>query len=713
MDARKAFTQPDFRALFESAPGLYLVLRPDLTIVGASDAYLKATMTERDAILGRGLFDVFPDNPDDPAATGTRNLRTSLRNVLEAHVPDVMAVQKYDIARPDSEGGGFEERFWSPVNTPVLGPDGELTYIIHKVEDVTEFVRLKQQGSEQQKLADELQDRTTRVEMEVYLRAQEVQEANTRLREANQSLAVKEDELRLKNTELRAESRRAHEATRMKSEFLANMSHELRTPMNAIIGFSELMVDGKLGPVSDRHKECLDDILTSARHLLQLINDVLDLSKVEAGKMEVRPERVEIARVVWEITDILRSLGAKKRIVIEPELEAGLKAVVVDPAKLKQVLYNYLSNAIKFTPEGGRVVVRAKGEDADHFRLEVEDTGIGIRADDLKRLFVEFQQLDDGPAKGHVGTGLGLALTKRIVEAQGGRVGVQSAPGRGSLFFAVLPRLSPVSPSPAEKRPAPPAPRPGAPSLLVVDDDAEEQAWLIQPLTAAGYAVEVAPTGREALARCAERRFDGITLDLLLPDMSGWEVLRAIRAEGLNGNTPVIVVTVVAQQGGGAGFAIHDHLAKPVRAEDLLASLRRASVRPAADRPVLVVDDDSQARRLMEAMLHGLGYSSCAASSAQEGLRAAEEQPPVAVILDLLMPGMDGFEFLERFKGTARGPKTPVIVWTNKDITSEDQRRLAASAHAVVLKGRGGISPLIEELRHHVGPPASPIPPSP
>lgn len=170
--------RPDFRTLFEASPGLYLVLHPDLTIVAVSDAYLRATMTRREEILGRGLFDVFPDNPDDPSATGTRNLRASLQQVIQNRAPDPMAVQKYDIRRPESEGGGFEERFWSPVNSPVLGSSGELLYIIHRVEDVTEFVRLKQLGSEQRKLADELQSRAASMEMEVYLRAQEVQEAN-------------------------------------------------------------------------------------------------------------------------------------------------------------------------------------------------------------------------------------------------------------------------------------------------------------------------------------------------------------------------------------------------------------------------------------------------------------------------------------------------------------------------------------------------------
>ena len=240
--------------------------------------------------------------------------------------------------------------------------------------------------------------------------------------------------------ELEEERRRALAASRMKSEFLANMSHELRTPLNAILGFAELMHDGKVGPVSDEHREYLGDILDSSRHLLQLINDVLDLAKVESGTMTFHPEPVDLHRLVREVRDVIGSLASSKAIALETEIDSRLGPVEVDPGKLKQVLYNYLSNALKFTPEGGRVALRVgSGADAE-FRVEVEDSGEGIRPEDVPRLFVEFQQLDASPAKRHQGTGLGLALTRRIVEAQGGRVGFSSAPGRGSVFFAVLPR---------------------------------------------------------------------------------------------------------------------------------------------------------------------------------------------------------------------------------------------------------------------------------
>jgi protein-histidine pros-kinase len=249
------------------------------------------------------------------------------------------------------------------------------------------------------------------------------------------------DTLRAQHEQLQQQHRQVEQASRLKSEFMANMSHELRTPLNAIIGFAQLMHDGRVGAVSQQHKEFLGDILTSAAQLLRLINDVLELAKLEAGRIELRPEPLAIQDVADEVVATLRPLWQSKRIEIGVEVSAELEGIVADRDKLRQVLHNYVSNALKFTPEGGSVRVRAVPESAVCFRVEVEDNGIGIGAADMGRLFVDFQQLDAGTAKRYAGTGLGLALTKRSVEAQGGSVGVRPAPLRGSVFYAVLPRV--------------------------------------------------------------------------------------------------------------------------------------------------------------------------------------------------------------------------------------------------------------------------------
>ncbi len=513
-----------------------------------------------------------------------------------------------------------------------------------------------------------------------------------------------EEQLRRKNEELEEQNRRVQKANRLKSEFLANMSHELRTPLNGIIGFAELMHDEKVGPVSADHKEYLGDILTSSRHLLQLINDVLDLAKVESGKLEFRPERVDLRKLVGEVRDIVRTLTAQKRIQLTCEVDSTLEAVMIDPGKLKQVLYNYLSNALKFTPDAGTVVVRVRPEGDARFRLEVQDTGIGIREEDFKRLFVEFQQLDASAAKKHQGTGLGLALTRRIVEAQGGEIGVTSTPGKGSTFYAILPRTCPA----AERQPsadevADAAPRkPGQQSVLVVEDDAKERAWIVGTLTAAGYAVEAAATGEAAIRAGQERSFDAVTLDLLLPDMSGWDVLRAMRAGPRNRDVAAIVLTVVAEKGAGVGFIVRDFLVKPVRADALLHALKCIRAGPSGERSVLIIDDDPNAAKLVEPALHEHEFHVTAVRDGASGLKAARARPPSAVVLDLLMPGMDGFEFLRQFRLTDAGCNTPVIVWTVKELTNAERVRLQASAQAIITKGAGSTDVLLAALELHL-----------
>ncbi|MBI5365768.1 MAG: PAS domain S-box protein, partial [Planctomycetes bacterium] len=508
-----------------------------------------------------------------------------------------------------------------------------------------------------------------------------------------------EEQLRRKNDELEEQNRRVQEANRLKSEFLANMSHELRTPLNGIIGFAELMHKQKVGPVSDEQREYLGDILASAGHLLQLINDVLDLAKVESGKMEFAPERLDPARLVAEVRDIVRTLAAKKRLRVETDIDAGLGEIVSDPSKLKQVLYNYLSNAIKFTPEDGRVTVRLRPEGAEQFRLEVEDTGIGIRAEDLGRLFVEFQQLDASAAKKYPGTGLGLALTRRMVEAQGGQVGVRSTPGMGSVFHAILPRRSPVGTPAGAPRAAGAAGPVGALCVLVIEDDPRDRDFIVRTLSEAGYAVVTAPTGAQAVEACRDRRFDALTLDLLLPDMSGWDVLRAIRAAGQSRETPALVTTVVADAAVAVGFEIQDFLVKPVQAEDLLLALQRARVPEKAGRRVLLVDDDRGVLRLAQQALEEAGYCPVCVTRGEEGLATVATAAPSAIVLDLIMPEMDGFEFLSRLRATDAGRRLPVLVWTAKDLAADEWDELRASVSAVVRKGAGRTETLVAQVR--------------
>lgn len=509
-------------------------------------------------------------------------------------------------------------------------------------------------------------------------------------------------QLRAAHNELQSQYTQIRDANRLKSEFLANMSHELRTPLNAIIGFSQLIHDGKVGPIGANQKEYLSDILTSADHLLQLINDVLDLSKVESGKLEFDPEPVNLTKLITEVRNILQPLVAGKHLTVAIEVADAVAQVVIDPAKLKQILYNYLSNAIKFTSEDGRIMVRASvAENPAYFRLEVEDTGIGIMEDEIAKLFIAFQQLDSSTTKKHQGTGLGLALTKKIVEAQGGRVGVRSARGQGSVFFAILP-INAIAKTDSGPSSEPPAASSDAPMILIIEDSEADLQWLTQTLTEAHYSFDVAKTGAEAATMAQSRAYAMVLLDLILPDTGGWDVLRAIRTGGPNKSTPVIVITVVAEKGVAQGFPVQDYLVKPVRAEILMDSLRSAGILPrTANKQVLVVDDDATTLKLSKIGLEAVGYEVVCHTSASSALDEAIHSEFAAVVLDLLMPQMDGFEFLDRFRQIHRCRNTPVIVWTNKDVTSADMQRLKVSAQAIALKGRDGIDTVLKELQRH------------
>jgi signal transduction histidine kinase/CheY-like chemotaxis protein len=502
--------------------------------------------------------------------------------------------------------------------------------------------------------------------------------------------------MRDRSLELTEQYRRAQEVSRLKSEFLANMSHELRTPLNAILGFGELLHNGEVPPESPEFKEFLGDIVMSGRHLLQLINDILDLAKVEAGKLIFHPEPVDIQVMVQQATQILRGKAADKRIPLSVVVEPDIGAVVADPARLMQVLYNYLSNALKFTPDGGHVEVRVKREGPDAFRIEVEDDGIGIAEKDVGELFVEFRQLDAGATRQYGGTGLGLALTRRLVEAQGGSVGVRSEVGKGSTFHAVLPCKALVgNPLPEMREIA--GEDASSPWALVVEDDEKDMEVLVRTLAAAGWSVRTASTKVQALESTAERKFDAITLDLLLPDGNGLDVLAAIRSRGPNQETPVVVVSVVQDLGGVTAYTIDGWLPKPIEPDALLTALQKALSSQKLSGDVLVVDDDLTSCRLMEVALARLGYRAVCRQTAKAALEDAKKGNLEAVVLDLMMPDVDGFEFLARFKQLPLYGHIPVLVWTSKDLTAEDYAYLSNATQGVLAKGNGAM--LTEELQ--------------
>ena len=484
--------------------------------------------------------------------------------------------------------------------------------------------------------------------------------------------------------QLRQTNADLEEASSHKSKFLASMSHELRTPLNAILGFSELLIDddGQLTP--EMRLGFLNNIHTSGRHLLGLINDILDLAKVEAGQTELYLEAVDVERVAREVLDLVRPLADRKQINLRLATEAA--SILADQAKVKQMLINLVSNAIKFTEPGGRVDVYCRRRPQE-VTLAVRDTGVGIARDDIARVFEEFGQVGAAPGKSHEGTGLGLALTKRFAELHGGWVEVRSQVGRGSTFTLHLPH---------EARPAaaaaPPALRPvapGAPLILVVEDNRQAADLLTTYLSRGGYQVEVAQNGTGALEQARRLRPDAITLDVLLPEIDGWDVLAALKHDPETADIPVVVVTVVDEPGRGRALGAVDYLVKPVDPKALLDCLgRHRLIRRQAGHqgPVLVVDDDPLHHRRLEGLLKSEGYAVINAMGGLEGIQRARDSSPSVVILDLLMPDLSGFNVVTALKSDAATAAIPILVMTAKDLTAADKRWLNGQAAAVLDK---------------------------
>jgi len=1056
--------RPDFRVLFESAPGLYLVLTPDLKIVAVSDAYLRATMTRRDHILGKEVFEVFPDNPDDPSADGARNLRASLERVLFGRIPDAMPIQKYDIRKPVDEGGGFEERYWSPFNSPVFGPQKEVAYIIHRVEDVTEFVHLKQQRTDQQKHSEELRARARQMESEANSRAREVLETNQRLEAANQKsaglaiqtarareeldsffnlsldllciagtdgffkrlnpawekklgysieellavpflefihpddrqssmqeveklkgawstvgfenrfrcrdgfylwlswnaapvadqgliYAVGRDISQLKHTEqalhlskeryrllfesnphpvwvydletlaildvnnagtrsygysreefltltikdlrppedvplllqniaasgsssqdcgvwthrkkngslitvevvshplffgernarlvvatdiserkrieadlrrseersrlmiesvvdyailtldpqgivtswnagaerikgyraeeiigkhfsqfyspaevqagkpqhelkvaiaegrfseegwrvrkdgstfwayvvitaLRDESRtllgfvkvtrdmtehkRAQEAlllakeeaersNKFKDQFLSTMSHELRTPLNAVLGFSDLLGEESYGPLNERQARYVSHINKGGHHLLRLINDILDLSKIEAGRLQLAIENVPVNRTFAEAFDTLRPLAEKKshKLIIAASTNFNVKA---DSTRFKQVLLNLIGNAIKFTPDGGKIELSTSKVD-QMVRVEVRDSGPGIPLEEQRRIFEAFYRLTNAD-KALEGTGLGLAITQRLVELHGGKLGLESELGSGSRFYFTLP-LAPTFQAeamPNEKSRSIPV---ESARILVIEDDLAAAQLLQSQLNSVGYEV-ILCSAENALEMAATLLPAAITTDIIMKPISGWELLSNLKSDPRTSAIPVIVITIVDQRATGALLGADEYIVKPVKKETLLAAVERCLSKRnhlGGPRPILVVEDHTHTREYIAEILSQHGY---AVRTAADGSIARAEvlaSLPELVILDLILPGISGFQLLQEWRANPRTADLSVFVLTSKDLSPEEKKYLDKNARAVFHKQDSWQDDLLRQLR--------------
>ena len=534
------------------------------------------------------------------------------------------------------------------------------------------------------------------------IRATPVTDATGAIREW---VGVHEDitERRLAEQELLAAKDEAEQANSAKSQFLANMSHELRTPLSAIIGYSEMLEEeiedhgDPLGLLADMRK-----IESNARHLLGLINDVLDLSKIESGKMEVDFSTFDAGQMVRDVAATVQGLVENKHNRLVVRIDPELGTMRSDVTKIRQMLLNLLSNAAKFT-EGGTITLSAeRSQDGDWITLRVADDGIGMTGEQLAKLFERFQQADASTTRRFGGTGLGLSITKAFSAMLGGHVTVESAPGQGSAFLIRLP---------ADREPAPAAdatvPSDGARRLLVIDDDPAMRDLMTRFLEREGFGVHTASNGETGLRLAAELRPSAILLDVLMPSLDGWAVLSKLKADPALSGIPVVVVSVVDEHGLGFSLGASDCLTKPVEWDRLKALLDRLTE---AGRHVLVVDDDADTRQRLRTMLTRDGWEVAESENGRAALRQVETARPDAILLDLMMPELDGFGVLRELRRRPEWEAIPVIVVTAKDVTSAEREQLRGHAAPLIRKDATDFRDLLAQVRRATGREPAPAP---
>ncbi len=497
-----------------------------------------------------------------------------------------------------------------------------------------------------------------------------------------------QERLRETMSELKNARGAADEANRSKSAFLANMSHELRTPMNAIIGYSEILTEDAEDEGREEIVSDLNRINAAGQHLLGLINDILDLSKIESGRMDLFLESFDLREMLDESVATLEPLVAKNDNTLVTDYDVNLGNVRADSTKLRQSLFNLVSNASKFTKEGTITLAanRYSSDGEERIRLDVSDTGIGIPEDKIGNVFEEFGQADESTTRDYGGTGLGLPISRKFCQMMRGDITVTSEVGQGSTFTIDLPvhvdAIEAAKDALAEDSPEEETPGTDRPAVLVIDDDPASSDLLKRTLEADGRTVVVASGGEDGLEKARSLKPRVITLDVMMPGMDGWEVLRELKADPDLASVPVVMVTIADEQELGFAMGAVDYLTKPVDREAFRALVRRYD-----PGHILLVDDDVDVRSVVSRTLEESGQSVDEAENGKVALERVEARRPDLILLDLMMPVMDGFEFVSELRKNPDHLDIPIIVVTAKDMTEEERGSLQGAVEQIVQKG--------------------------
>ena len=522
------------------------------------------------------------------------------------------------------------------------------------------------------------------------------------IRRLNEELEQKVSE---RTRELAIANKQLQEASQAKSGFLANMSHELRTPLNSIMGFSEILQGKTFGDLNEKQTRYVSNIHTSGKHLLGLINDILDLSKVEAGKIELKYEEFSLGDILSECQTLVNTMASKKGISLGFKVENGLSTISADPTRFKQIMYNLLSNAIKFTPDGGVVNIDAKSVNG-MMQASVKDTGIGITEEHQDKIFEEFYQVDSSYSKQYKGTGLGLPLTKKLVELHGGKIWLEGEPEKGSTFSFTLPLRAEEeifeAPAVKEEKISAPVKEEGKLTILVVEDEKQASELLALYLEEAGYQVVCAFDGEEAIEKAKELKPSIITLDIILPKKDGLEVLRELKSLPETKDIPVIIISIVENNELGLSVGAADYLIKPIDKKELISKLGDYSFTTKVKEKtvnILVVDDNPKDVELLSSILEPEGFGVIKAYGGKEGIDLAIEKQPDAIILDLLMPKVSGFEVVHRLKKHPKGKDIPIFIYTAKDLNEEEKQSLNDNVISIMQKGKYSKEDLLKDIK--------------